>query len=95
MINAVIQGTAADFIKIAMSKMYGRLKEFDARIISTVHDEVIVSCPIAYAKCCYDIIESSMLYACKTFPMPVKVSIKYGRNWEESHGDGIKLEEIK
>jgi len=93
--NAIIQGSAADLIKMAMITMYSRLKEFDARIISTVHDEVLVSCPIKYAQCCYDIIKSSMMKAGENLSVPVDVAIKFGRNWEEAHGDGIKLEELK
>ncbi len=93
--NAIIQGSAADLLKMAMVSMHSRLKEFNARIISTVHDEVLVSCPIKYAKCCYDIVKSSMMKAGKDLSVPVDVSIKFGRSWEEAHGDGIKLEDFK
>ena len=45
--NMPIQGTAADIIKIAMVKVYERLKKenLQAKLIMQVHDELIVECP--------------------------------------------------
>jgi len=94
-INSIIQGTAADLIKRAMIMMSRRLKEFDAKLILTVHDEVLVSCPIKHSKCCHDIVKSSMEKAGEVLSVPVEVDVKYGRTWAEAHGDGIKLEEAK
>lgn len=93
--NAIIQGSAADLIKMSMISMHRRLKEFGARIISTVHDEVLVSCPPKYANACRTIVESSMLEAGKHLSVPVLVDVKFGRNWEEAHGDGISLKELR
>jgi len=93
--NSIIQGSAADIIKLAMIYMASRLAEFNARIISTVHDEVLVSCPLKHANSCYQIVKSSMLRAGKLLaPIPVDIDIKYGRTWEEAHGDGIDEENI-
>ena len=92
--NAIIQGSAADLMKIAMINMYSQLKKYNARIISTVHDEVLVSCPIEYAQSCYNAIKSSMMEAGKDLSVPVDIAIEFGRNWEEAHGDGIKLKEF-
>ena len=93
--NAVIQGSAADLIKLSMISMHRRLKEFGAKLILTVHDEVLVSCPIEYAQSCYTIIKSSMEEAGKELSVPVEVDIKYGRTWAEAHsGVGGSLKDI-
>lgn len=46
-LNMPIQGTAADIIKLAMVKVFRRLKDegLDAKLIMQVHDELIVECP--------------------------------------------------
>lgn len=93
-INSIIQGTAADLIKVAMVSMYPQLKTLGARIISTVHDEILVSCPIKNAKECYIIVLSCMLKAGECLSVPIKVDCKFGRTWAEAHGDGVKLKEL-
>ena len=93
--NAIIQGTAADLIKMAMISMYPQLKKYEARIISTVHDEVLVSCPIKNAKQVYAVVHRSMVEAGINLSVPIDIKIKFGRNWEEAHGDGISLKEFK
>jgi len=95
MTNAIIQGTGADMMKKSMVTMYPQLKAIGARIVSTVHDEVIVSCPIKNAKKGFKIVHESMMQAGKDLTVPIAVDCKYGRTWGEAHGDGIKLEEIK
>ncbi len=95
MTNAIIQGTGADMMKKSMVTMNPQLKAIGARIISTVHDEVIVSCPIKNAKRGFKIVYDSMMEAGKDLTVPIGVSCKYGRTWGEAHGDGIKLEDLK
>ena len=95
MTNAIIQGTGADMIKKSMVTMHPKLKAIGARIVSTVHDEVIISCPIKNAKKGYKIVYESMMEAGKDLTVPIAVDCKFGRTWGEAHGNGIKLEEIK
>lgn len=93
MTNAIVQGTAADLMKRAMLKMYPRLKKYGARLVSTVHDEVIVSTPIDKAKEVFEIVKQSMIED-NVLSVPIEVDVKFGRTWEECHGDGIKLEDL-
>lgn len=83
--NAVIQGTAADMIKIAMKNMYPQLKGIGARIVSTVHDEVIVSAPKEKAKRAYAIVHRSMVDAGRNLTVPITVDAKIGKTWNEVH----------
>ena len=93
--NAIIQGSAADLMKMAMIAMHPQLQKYGARIISTVHDEVLVSCPYKNAKQVYAVVSRSMMEAGRHLSVPVDVAIQFGRNWEEAHGDGISLKEFK
>ncbi len=93
MTNHIIQGTAADMMKIAMVNMYPKLKKIGARIILTCHDEVVVSTPKNKAKEVKKIITNSMLEAGKMLTLPVEIDIKYGKSWKDTHGEGIDLEE--
>jgi DNA polymerase-1 len=44
-LNTPIQGTAGDIAKLALAQLPGELQGTDARIVSMVHDEIIVECP--------------------------------------------------
>ena len=83
--NAPIQGTAADIIKIAMIRVYRRLKEenLDARLILQVHDELIVeaaeSCRDAAAK----VLEEEMRKAAE-LSVPLIADVNAGKSWYEA-----------
>ncbi len=85
--NAPIQGTAADIIKIAMIRVYERLKaeQPDARLILQVHDELIVECNEENAEKACDLLEYEMENAAK---LAVKLTAEahYGKNWLEAKG---------
>lgn len=85
--NAPIQGTAADIIKIAMIRVYERLKaeQPDARLILQVHDELIVECNEENAEKVCGLLEYEMENAAK---LAVKLTAEahHGKNWLEAKG---------
>jgi len=64
-INAPIQGTAADGMKLAMARVYERLRKFNgtAFIIAALHDEILVECDEADAPEIEKIVKSAMIEA--------------------------------
>ncbi len=83
-INAPIQGTAADIIKIAMIRLHQALRDREcrSRMILQVHDELIVEAPA-------DEVEDVSKLMCETMEgafeldAPLEVDLKAGPNWEE------------
>ena len=84
--NAPIQGTAADIIKIAMVKVFRRLREElpEARLILQVHDELIVEAPEALAEKAAVILREEMEGAAK-LSVPLTAEAKEGRSWYDAH----------
>ncbi len=84
--NAPIQGTAADIIKIAMIKVFRRLKEQlpEARLILQVHDELIVEAPEAVADKAALILREEMEGAVK-LSVPLIADAKEGKSWYDAH----------
>lgn len=85
-LNMPIQGTAADIIKLAMVKVYRRLKAEcpEAKLILQVHDELICECPEALADKVIAIIEEEMNSAV-TLSVPLTAEAKCGHSWAEAH----------
>ena len=84
--NMPIQGTAADIIKIAMVRVYRRLKQEvpAARLILQVHDELIVETPAETAEQVRRLVQQEMETAA-TLCVPLLVEAKVGRTWGEAH----------
>ena len=82
--NAPIQGTAADVMKIAMLKVASRLERegLDAEIVMQVHDELIIEVKKDEAERCAAIIREEMEGACQ-FSVPLTVDVTVGDNWLE------------
>lgn len=85
--NMPIQGTAADIIKIAMIKVYERLKRenYKARLLLQVHDELIVEAPLDEAEAVKTLVSQEMENACK---MKVRLvsDAHIGKTWYEAKG---------
>ena len=82
--NAPIQGTAADVMKIAMLKVASRLERegLDAEIVMQVHDELIIEVKKSEAVLCRRIVREEMEGACQ-ISVPLTVDVTVGDNWLE------------
>ncbi|HVV55382.1 MAG TPA: DNA polymerase I [Mucilaginibacter sp.] len=85
-INAPIQGSAADMIKIAMINIHREFKaqKLDARMTMQVHDELVFDVPNSEVEKVKPIISEGMKRAIKT-SVPILVEIGAGSNWLEAH----------
>ena len=85
-VNAPIQGTAADIIKMAMVSIHRRLKEEDlrAQMIMQVHDELNFNVPAAEVERVREIVVSEMQNAVH-LSIPLIAECGVGKNWLEAH----------
>jgi len=85
-INAPIQGSAADMIKIAMINIHREFKahKFDSRMTMQVHDELVFDVHKNEIELVKPIIMENMKNAIKT-SVPIVVEIGTGSNWLEAH----------
>lgn len=85
-INAPIQGSAADIIKVAMSLIYRRLQSnnLKAKMILQVHDELNFSVPEAEKEIIQKIVIEEMERAYRML-VPLKADFGWGKNWLEAH----------
>ena len=84
--NTPIQGTAADVIKLAMVRVWRRLRDegMESRLILTVHDELIVEAPEQEADKAARILKEEM-EGCVHYAVPLETEVGRGRNWLEAH----------
>ena len=84
--NTPIQGTAADVIKLAMVRVWKRLRDekMESRLILTVHDELIVEAPEAEAEKAAQILREEM-EGCVHYAVPLSTDVHTGKNWLEAH----------
>ena len=85
-INAPIQGSAADIIKIAMVNIARRFEEenINARMILQVHDELNFNVPENEKESVRKIVIEEMENACK-MRVPLIADSGFGKNWLEAH----------
>ena len=84
--NAPIQGTAADIMKLAMLKVDAALKreKLDARIVMQVHDELVIEVCDSQIEKCRELVRSEMESAAK-LSVPLTVDVTVGKNWLEQN----------
>jgi DNA polymerase-1 len=85
-INAPIQGSAADMIKIAMIKVEERLRKenLQSRMILQVHDELLFDVPKNEVQLLMELVKHEMETA-MPLKVPVVVEAGSGKNWLEAH----------
>ena len=89
-INTVIQGSAADIIKLAMLAVArdGRLRELDARLLLQVHDELLLEVPADAAEEAGALVARLMQDVCpagKELSVPLLVDWGTGHDWGAAH----------
>ncbi len=80
--NAPIQGSAADLMKLAMIRVAGRLKSegLDAGIVMQVHDELVVEARLSDAPRVKEVLRSEM-ESVMELTVPLTVDVTEGKNW--------------
>ncbi|HSS40964.1 MAG TPA: DNA polymerase I [Solirubrobacterales bacterium] len=81
-VNTVIQGTAADIIKVAMVRCQRALKEAggETRLVLQIHDELLFEGPPAEMKAAAELVEREMCAAYQLDP-PLEVDVGIGQDW--------------
>ncbi len=83
--NTPIQGSAADIIKVAMIRVYDRLKAegLEAKLILQVHDELIIDAPLEEVERVKTLLKEAMENA-MALSVPLEVEVRSGENWYET-----------
>lgn len=81
-VNTVIQGTAADIIKVAMVRCYRALRETggETRLVLQIHDELLFEGPPGEMEAAAELVEREM---CAAYPLdpPLEVDVGVGQDW--------------
>jgi DNA polymerase-1 len=84
-VNSVMQGTAADVIKVAMVEIHKRLRDEGrgSRLVLQVHDELLVEAPDAEVSTVKELVRQEM---CGAYPLdpPLAVDVGAGDDWNEA-----------
>ena len=85
-VNAPIQGSAADIIKIAMINIHTRIKkeQWKGKMLLQVHDELVFDVPNEEVDAFAEMVKSEMENA-YTLDVPLLVEVGTGQNWLEAH----------
>ena len=82
-VNTVVQGTAADIIKLAMVRCHSALAQskLDTRLLLTIHDELLFEGPPAEVADARELIEREMVGVWEAREPALAVDIGEGRTW--------------
>ena len=85
-VNAPIQGSAADIIKLAMINIHRRLKKekWESKMLLQVHDELVFDVPKSEIERLTSMVKEEMESAF-TLDVPLVVDVGIGQNWLEAH----------
>lgn len=84
-LNAPIQGTAADIIKVAMINVHKRFvaEKLTSRVLLQVHDELVVEVAPGERDAVEAAVREEMGNAI-TLSVPLEVSVGFGRSWDDA-----------
>ena len=80
-LNAPIQGSAADIIKVAMLRVERALSDARSRLLLQVHDELVLECPQDEVHDVSTLVQHEMGHAIE-LAVPLDVSVGVGHNWD-------------
>lgn len=85
-VNAPVQGTAADIVKIAMINLHKKIKSenLPIKMLLQVHDEIVVEVPEDFVETAKNVISEEMSNAAK-LSVPLEVGIGVAKNWADAH----------
>jgi DNA polymerase-1 len=85
-INAPMQGSAADIIKVAMVRIHQQLKEqgLKSKLLLQVHDELVFDVKLEEMNVVQGLVKDLMEHAL-TLDVPLVVDMDMGKNWLEAH----------
>ena len=85
-VNAPIQGTAADIIKMAMIRVDQKIRQrgLKSKMVLQIHDELLFEAPRSELESLMDIIKQEMENVLQ-LSVPLTVECNYGENWLEAH----------
>ena len=85
-INAPIQGSAADIIKLAMNSVYQAMSKqsIQSKLLLQVHDELVLDVHHEEQELMSELVKNEMENAL-TFKVPLDVEVKLANNWLDAH----------
>jgi len=81
-VNAVVQGSAADLLKLALVRLHAELPT-SVRMLLPVHDSILLEVPANLVEATREIVTNAMQAAPPGFTLPLTVDIQTGRTWAD------------